>query len=272
MTATATTSRPSAPASTMGLPIAGKVTIFGLALFAVAMIGILIAAPLSGDYRFFTTVFPAILLAVVVLLAGLVWRFGARALVLTAVLMLLSLAGNLPIMLEGLRFPASFFDFVPSLLALTGNLIALGGAVVALVARRRRATRSTPTRVERTAAGVFIAALVALAALSGVLTVANRESVSAEAKAGALPVRMKATKFEQERIEARAGQPVRLLVRNADPGLHSFTIDALATDVTIAPGSERVIELGPIPPGEYAYVCKLFGHEATMKGTLVVAP
>ncbi len=272
MTATATTSRPSTPASTIGLPIAGKVTIFGLGLFAVAMIVILIAAPLSGDYGFFTTAFPAILLAVVVLLAGLVWRFGTGALVLTAVLMLLYLAASLPFMIEGLRFPASFFDFVPSLLALTGNLIALGGAVVALVARRRRATRSTPTGVEQTAAGVFIAALVTLAALSGVLTLANRDSVAAEAKAGALPVRMKATKFEPERLEARAGQPVRILVRNSDPGTHSFTIEALDADVTVHPGSERLVELADVPPGEYAYVCKLFGHESIMKGTLVVAP
>ncbi len=272
MTATATTSRPSTPASTIGLPIAGKVTIFGLGLFAVAMIVILIAAPLSGDYRFFTTVFPAILLAVVVLLAGLVWRFGARALVLTAVLMLLSLAGNLPVMIAGLRFPTSFFDFVPSLLALTGNLVALGGAVVALVARRRRATRSTPTRVERTTAGALLAGLAVVAAVSAGLTIINRESVSAEARAGALPVRMKGTTFHSERLEARAGEPVRILVKNTDPGIHSFTIPALDTDVTVHPGSQRLIDLGHVPPGEYAYVCKLFGHDQIMKGTLVVTP
>jgi len=272
MTATATTSRPPAPATATGQPIASKATIFGLALFALAMIGILVAAPLSGAYGFFTTVFPAILLAVVVLLAGLVWRFGARALVLTAVLMLLSLAGNLPIMIEGLRFPASFFDFAPSLLALTGNLIALGGAVVALVARRRRATRSTPTRVERTAAGALIAGLAVLAAVSAGLTIINRDSVSAEARAGALPVRMKGTTFQSERLEARAGEPVRILVKNADPGMHSFTIQALGTDVKVNPGSERLVELGTVPPGEYTYVCKLFGHDQTMKGTLVVGP
>lgn len=272
MTATTTTPRPSAPASIIELPIAGKVTIFGLVLFAVAMILILIAVPLSGAYGFFTTVFPAMLLAVVVLLAGLVWRFGAWALVLTAVLMLLSLAGNLPIMIEGLRFPASFFDFAPSLLALTGNLIAVGGAVVALVARRRGATRSTPTRVERTAAGALLAGLAVLAAVSAGLTISNRESVSAEARAGALPVRMKGTMFQSERLEARAGAPVRILVKNTDPGIHSFTIQALDTDVKVNPGSERLIELGTVPPGEYAYVCNLFGHDQTMKGTLVVAP
>ena len=254
----------------MGLPVASKATILGLALYSVAMALAMLATVLIGVGVM--TVFFAASLAVCVALMRLVWRFGAWGLGLTAVLMLLNLAASGRYMVLGLPYPASFFDFTLSLFAVSGNLVAVGGALVALGARRRRRTRTTLTGTERTAAGVFIAALVALTALSGVLTVANRGSVPAEAKAEALPVRIKATKFAQERIEVRAGQPVRLLVRNADPGLHSFTIDALATDVTIAPGSERLIDLGQVPPGEYAYVCKLFGHDQAMKGTLVVAP
>jgi plastocyanin len=253
-----------------GLPVASKATMLGLALYGVAMVLAVLASVIIGIG--FMTVFFAVSVAVCVALMGLVRRFGTWGLVVTAVLMLLNLATSGRYMVLGLPHPASFFDFALSLFAVSGNLLAVGAAVVALVAHRQRRTRTTLTGTERTAAGIFVAALVALAALSGVLTVANQGSVSAAAKAGALPVRMKATKFEQERIEARAGQPVRLLVRNADPGTHSFTINALSTDVTIAPGSERVIDLGQVPPGEYAYVCKLFGHETTMKGTLVVAP
>jgi plastocyanin len=255
---------------TPGVAIAGRLTILGLALYSVAMILAVLATVIGGAG--FMTVFFSVSLGVTVVLIALTWRFGAWALVLTALLMLLNLAMSGRFMIEGFRFPASFLDFTISLFSVSGNLIALGGAIVALVARRRHATRSTPTRSERTAFGAFLAVLAALTVLSGVLTLANRESVSAQAKAGALPVRMKATKFEPERLETRTGQPVRLLVRNSDPGVHSFTIEVLATDVTITPGSERLIEIADVPPGEYAYVCKLFGHEATMKGTLAVAP
>jgi plastocyanin len=216
------------------------------------------------------TIFFAISLALSLILTGLVWRFGAWALALTAVLMLLNLAMSGPFMIEGFRFPDSFFDFAIALFSVSGNLLALGGAVVALVARRRGAVRGVPTPGERTAAGALVAALVALAAVSGVLTLANRESVSAEAKAGALPVRMQATRFVPERLEASAGRPVRVLVSNGDPGTHSFTIAALDTDLNVSPGSERLVELADVPAGEYQYVCKLFGHEGTMKGTLVV--
>ena len=111
-----------------------------------------------------------------------------------------------------------------------------------------------------------------LAAVSAGLTISNRESVSAEARAGALSVRMKGTTFQSERLEARAGAPVRILVKNTDPGIHSFTIQALGTDVNVNPCSEHLIDLCHVPPGEYAYVCKLFGHDQIMKGTLVVTP
>ena len=271
MTQTATRPLPgTAPAPrALGLPIGSKATILGLALYGVAMALAVLATVLPGELGFLTFFF-AISLVLTALLAWLVSRFGAWALVLTAALMALNLAMSGRYMVEGLRFPASFFDFAVSLFAVVGSLIALGGAIVALIARRRRATRSAPTRSERLAAGALVAVLAGLAVVSGVLTLANRDSVSAEARAGALPVRMKATKFEPERLEVPTGQSVRILVENSDPGMHSFTIEALDADVTLNPGSERLVELANLPPGEYAYVCRLFGHETTMKGILAV--
>lgn len=273
-----TTTTPSHPAvvaspatgKLIGLSVASKATILGLGLYGVSMFLAVLSTLISGAS--FMTVFFAASLAVVVVLSGLVRRYGAWALVLTALLLLLNLAGSGRYMVLGLPYPASFFDFTISLFSVLGSLIALGGAVVALVARRRRSTRSILTRTERTAAGAFIAALAVLTVISGVLTLGSRDQVSAAAKAGTRSVEIKATKFVQERIEVRAGEPARLVVRNGDPGMHSFTIYALETDVVIAPRSERLIELGQVPPGEYTYVCKLFGHEQTMKGTLVAVP
>jgi len=254
--------------TTAGLPVASKATILGLALYSVAMALAVLATVLIGVG--FMTVFFAVSAAVSVGLMVLVRRFGGWGLGFTALLMLLNLAASGRFMVVGFPYPASFFDFTISLFSVSGSLIALGGAIVALVARRRHATRATPTRTERRAAGALVALLAGLTVMSGVLTLANRESVSAEAKVGALPVGMKSTKFEPQRLEIRAGQPVRLLIRNDDPSIHSFTSAALDMDVTVNPGSERLIELAALPPGEYSYHCRLFGHEATMKGTVVV--
>lgn len=272
MAQTASRPRPDAPSefAATGLPIASKVTILGLVLYGVSMAIALLTTVIIGAG--IMTVFFGASLVVTAVLIALVARFRAWALVLTALLMLLNLAVSGIYMVAGLRFPASFFDFVTSLVSVAGSPIALGGAIVALIARRRHATRSAPTRTERTLAGGFLAALAALAVLSGVLTLVNRESVAAEAKVGALPVRMKGTKFEPEWLRVRAGQSVRLLIKDSDPGAHSFVIEALDADVTVHPGSERLVEIADLAPGEYPYVCKLFGHEDFMKGVLVVVP
>lgn len=42
--------------------------------------------------------------------------------------------------------------------------------------------------------------------------------------------------------------------------------------MVVTPGSERLVELAHLAPGEYLYHCRLFGHEGTMKGILAVLP
>lgn len=261
-----------APATTRsisGLPIGSKATIFGLGLFAATGLILLVAAIITGDPPFL--VIASILTVAPLVLAFLVARFsGAWPLVVTALLMIVSLVMNGPIIAEGLRFPRSFWDFTPSITGFAGNLIALVASVAALVARRRGDWRSVAKPSERTAALAIVGVLAVIAVLTGVLNLTGRESVSAEAKAGAFPVQMKGTRFEQERIEGRASQPTRIVVRNSDPGAHTFTLLNQDVEVSFNPGDERVLELPALPAGEYPYVCNVFGHETIMKGVLVV--
>lgn len=242
------------------------VVVFGLLLFAAGAAVLLIHALLVGDGEFITV--GLVMLAIPLVLAALAARFGSWALVLATVGGALGVLGNAPSLLHGLGSPDSFFDFVPSLFALAGGLVAAVGGVVTL-ARRRRARGRTGTASGPRAALGLTAVLGALALLSGVLTVAGRESVSAATKEGATPVKVEDGLFKTDLIEVNAGTPTRLLVQNDDVSVHSFTITALGIDRGLGPGSEYIVALPALEPGSYTYICNVPNHE-NMKGTLVV--
>jgi plastocyanin len=79
--------------------------------------------------------------------------------------------------------------------------------------------------------------------------------LSAEAKANALSVEIKSFDFNPNRIQARAGTTVRLVVKNNDPTLHTFTLPQAGVDVSVPPGSERLVEFQAPAPGEYRWYC-----------------
>ncbi|HRQ41594.1 MAG TPA: cupredoxin domain-containing protein [Chloroflexota bacterium] len=102
--------------------------------------------------------------------------------------------------------------------------------------------------------------------------------------------------FDNTRLEAQAGQPVRLTLQNEGVLEHDFSImemphtgevvvdhEVMAghdmghmsaepdIHVAAAAGSRNMIEFVPSEPGEYEFVCTVAGHkEAGMVGTLVV--
>jgi heme/copper-type cytochrome/quinol oxidase subunit 2 len=263
-------STPAIPANAMAArirPFYARVTVLGLLIAAAAAVVALAASLLMGDTGSVLFILPFVILPA--LIAGLVWRFGTWALVLAAVIALLSLALIGPTVSFAVSHPESFGDFVIGLVLPVGMLIALVGALVALVQRARGRARSAPNRVERTVLTAVLVLLGAAVVFSAVQTVAGRTSVPAEAKAGAMAVTAKEFKFSTDRIEARPGQPLRIAVANADPTLHTFTIRELGVDVAIAPGSERLVSLASVPAGAYTYYCAVAGHD-NMRGTLVV--
>ena len=96
------------------------------------------------------------------------------------------------------------------------------------------------------------------------------------------------SRFAPVVVEARAGEPITITLRNDDPIGHEWMIgdaafherhrtgtepfhDQIPTEVTIPAYSERVTTVTFEEPGEYAYICHLPGHEAYgMVGTLRV--
>lgn len=189
--------------------------------------------------------------AVALLGAFLVWRFGAWAKLLgivAAVLVGMALFWTA----FGLATPSSFFDFIPGVLVIPGALLAVVASISAIVALRRGHLTTAPAGGEARGIRITLTVVVLLVLLSGVLTFASRSTVRNAAAAEAT-VRMKEYEFGEALYEVAGGS--RVLVRNDDPFLHTFTIEALGIDEALTPGSQRLIEI-PDEPGSYILFCR----------------
>ena len=71
-------------------------------------------------------------------------------------------------------------------------------------------------------------------------------------------------------LHLQAGERVRFVVRNTDPGvLHAITIPGLDSEVrTISWGEEVAFEVTVPPGGTFQYICPQ--HAPKMQGTIVV--
>lgn len=61
------------------------------------------------------------------------------------------------------------------------------------------------------------------------------------------------TSFETEDLAAKPNKAVRLIVKNKDLFMHTFTIDELDVDVTVGPDGEKAVRIPPTTAGTYEY-------------------
>ena len=74
-------------------------------------------------------------------------------------------------------------------------------------------------------------------------------------------------RFTPERIEVPAGRKVKLVVENRDATPEEFESHALNREKVIPGKSSATIFIGPLKPGEYAFVGEF--NEKTAKGVIV---
>ncbi len=239
----------------------------GLLAFAlvIAVTGVILE--LGGQSG--SMVFVAVLAVPTVVIALLALRIGRWALTLAAIWAVLMFLAGLLFLRPAVSHINSFWDFAPAVAAIVARLAASVGGVGAFVLRRRGTLRQTATVVEFRLLVAATMGVVVLVLLSGVLHLESLESVSADAKAGAIAVGMKDTQFDPTKLTVRAGQPVTLFVKNDDLIVHTFTVHELGINEVVIGGGEKLIAIAASDPGNYEFVCEIPGHEA-MKGTLVV--
>ncbi len=190
------------------------------------------------------------------LIAGALLRFGVWAQVLAALLSFLLLALVLPFSLFNLSHPEDGSEFIPLLLLLVGSALGFIGSLVSLIQRRRRTLRATATQAESLALKGMLAAVTLVALASLALTATARTTLSAETKANAVSVEIKNFDFNPNRLQVKAGQTARVAVKNNDATLHTFTLPDAGVDVSVPPGSEKLIEFqAPAAPGAYRWYC-----------------
>ena len=168
-------------------PVYTRVAIVGLLLYA--LVSLVFAVLSQGEVS--TVGFFVIFIVLSVIFAGLVWRFGRWALLVTAAWGFLNLFWGYLFLVLSLSYPNSFFDFVLPLLLTVGALLAVVGAIVGFIQQGRGTARKVSTRAERRTFGAIVVALLALSVLAGTLHIAGLTTVSAEAEAGAIVVEMR---------------------------------------------------------------------------------
>jgi uncharacterized cupredoxin-like copper-binding protein len=81
-------------------------------------------------------------------------------------------------------------------------------------------------------------------------------------------VTAKNTLWDVQQIEGTQGEPLKIVVRNNDSVLHTFTIDALDIDARLGPHSETLVVIEP-SAGTYGFFCQVPGHEQ-MAGLITI--
>lgn len=182
--------------------------------------------------------------------ALLVWRFGTWAKIVAIVIALAALALMFWTAF-GLAVPTSFFDFAPGLLLVPGALVAVIALIGAIISGRRGHLVAARAGGERRAINIVVVLVGALAAFSAVATIVSRTSVDAADAAAA--VQLKDIAYDQDSYEVPGGSQV--VVRNDDPFLHTFTVDALGIDVQLGPNSSVLVDI-PERAGTFVLYCR----------------
>ena len=249
-------------------PLYTRVAIAGLLLYALVSFVFTVLSIIDSEASNVGIFIIAMLLSVI--FAGLIWRFGKWALVVAAVWGFLNLSWGW-LLIRALSYPNSFFDFVLPLLLTVGALLAVVGAIVAFVQRRRGTTRNWATRAERRTFGAIAVVLLGLVILSGILHITGRTTVSTETESGAIVVEMKNSYLAPDRLEIPVGETTRLVVKNNDFFVHTFKVDEWGVKHTVLPFSKLLIELRPTTTGEFTFRSEA-PMTGDMEGTLVVTP
>jgi len=166
-------------------------------------------------------------------------------------------------------------DFGGAVLALlTGFLVSAGLTGFILSAGGYQLPGPGASRTGILAAPAGVAAVQAPAQAQTSAQAAPAAAVSPEVKIVSTDL-----KFTPLTIQAKVGQPIKILLENKGVIEHDLTFPTIKTDKpagslkTVAkPGQTTTLEFTPTAKGTYEFICTIPGHkEAGMKGTINVS-
>ena len=241
-----------------------KAALVGLLLYFVAVaifiVAFLITSP--GDIAF--SLFFLVPGVIVIAAVYFVRRWGLIIGVIGGLFGLLIFTENID---QFLSSPNAFFDFIGTITGVVGLIVLVLASLVGTVQYFRGDVPTETPKTWNTAMRGLAGVLAVLAVVSLVLTVLDIGGVSTDEAEGATVVMATEVKWDVEMLEARAGQPLKVLVKNDDAILHDFTIHDLDIKVKMSPWSENIVEINA-PAGIYGYVCTL--HVEDMTGALTI--
>lgn len=108
----------------------------------------------------------------------------------------------------------------------------------------------------------FVSCVLALVATTFLMSAGSRAQ-----QATAVGITVKGHHFQPAEIHAPANKPLTLRVKNLDTSAMEFESMSLRVEKVVAPGSEGIINIRPLAPGQYEFFDDF--HQET-RGTLVV--
>ena len=242
-----------------GRPLYRTVAAIGLAAHALSsVVHMLIVG--GDDKPFFGVIF-----AIAAVAAAVTWTWAKGIWVSLVAGLLLEVATFWFIFPMAQGFTLSALDAVPALIGFVGVWTAIIASIRGVMTRREARAFSGATQ-RKVLMGVAVVAL--LAVVSTALTFTNKETISADAAAGATEVVMHDfDRFTPGKLEAPAGEPVKFVLRNDDPVAHTFTVKEYDVNEVVGPGSSKMVEFTPTKTGKMKFLCEF---HAPMKGDFVV--
>jgi hypothetical protein len=217
-----------------------------LAPILMFLAGLIWGLDISGDAIFFLGT------AAIGLIGGfVVLRFNAAWAKVVGIVASILIGGALFWTAFGLFAPMSFFDFTPGLLVIPGAIMGLSGSIAALVAKAGNKAAVAPADGERKTVKIVPAIVAVLAVISAVFTFVGKETVDE----GAADEQVTLSDFEYTEESYSFAGGTKVLVRNDDPFLHTFTVEELDIDEVLSPGSEILVDI-PSEAGDYIVFCQ----------------
>jgi plastocyanin len=205
------------------------------------------------------------------------WKVGRWGFIVQTLLALALLLINAPFLPFTLAHPEGGPEFIMVIVFVVGSLVAIIGGAVSVAQWRRRSAVAGATPGQRFALKGILGVTLAIALASLALSTLARTSLAADVRGQATAVDIKNFAFSVSALPVKAGETVRLAVRNDDTTLHTFTLAEAGIDVAVPPGAERLVEFQAPAAGTYTWYCVPHSSQTEtgregMVGTLIVKP